>query len=124
MKLRSLRLLVLLFAVILIFTACAAPQPTPPPVDFIGMTVVELASGMQTQTAAAYSPTPPSMTPTLTPSPTESPTPTNNLEKSTITVINLAPCYFCPGPSYGLESNIPKIRRSFCWSKAVLKAGT
>ncbi|MCJ7431898.1 MAG: hypothetical protein MUO77_00260 [Anaerolineales bacterium] len=57
MKLHSLRLLVLLFAVILIFTACAAPQPTPPPVDFMGTIIAELASGMQTQTAAAYSPT-------------------------------------------------------------------
>ena len=111
MKLHSLRLIVILLAAILIFTACAAPQPTPPPVDSMGTIVAELASGMQTQTAAEYSPTPPPMTPTLTPSPTESPTPTKNLEKNTIIVINFAPCYFGPGPSYVLESNISKDKK-------------
>ena len=108
MKLHSLRLIVILLAAILIFTACAAPQPTPPPVDSMGTIVAELASGMQTQTAAAYSPTPPPMTLTLTPSPTESPTATKDPDKDTIVIINVSPCYFGPGPSYGLESNMPK----------------
>jgi len=112
MKLNSLRLIVILLMAILIFTACAA-QPTPPPVDYMGTTIAELASGMLTQTAAAYSPTPPPMTSTPTPIPTESPTPTKKVDKNTIIVINLTPCYFGPGSSYGLESYIPKDKKVF-----------
>lgn len=105
-KLYSMRLVVILLVVILIIAACSAPKPTPPPVDSMGTIVAQLASGMQTQTAAAYSPTPLPVTPSFTPTLTETPTPTKNLDKNTVIIIKFTPCYYGPGPGYGLESNV------------------
>lgn len=93
-------------AAFLFFSACTPTTPTPPPVDVIGTMAVQLASEMLTQTAAAYSPTPPPPTITLMPSETSTVEPTKDSSKKTVTVVGQAPCYFGPGDTYVLESYI------------------
>ena len=87
--------------------ACA-PKPTPPAVDDMATAVAQLAIGMLSQTAAAASPTP---TATLTPSPTDTPpaaTATSADAGRMPMTLTYAACWFGPGPSYPLESNISK----------------
>lgn len=104
MKTRLLHLISSGLAVLILLSACA-PEATPTPVDVVGTRAAELASMMMTQTAAAYSPTPP---PTFTPEPTTTatiePTP---VEIQPPTIKNgPAPCYVKPSTSAVLTSNI------------------
>jgi hypothetical protein len=57
----------LLALALALVSGCTSKAPTPPPVDVAGTVAVQLASSMLTQTVAAYSPTPPPVTPSLTP---------------------------------------------------------
>ena len=70
--------------------------------------VAQMAIDMLSQTAAAASPTP---TATLTPSPTETPpaaTATSEDAGRMPMTLTYAACWFGPGPSWALESNISK----------------
>lgn len=91
---------------------CAPQTPTPVPADVVGTRAAELAVSMMTQTAAAYSPTPPPVTPTLTPTP-EPVTPTETVYVATKRpeVEGFAPCWTGPGPNYTLISNISDAKR-------------
>ncbi len=94
------------FLFILAALAACVPQATPPPtVDTIGTIAVQLASQMQTQTAAAYSPTSPPATDTPIPTATETvvPTPASTAIPQ---VVGRSPCYTGPGSTYPLTSNI------------------
>ncbi len=92
-----------------VLSACGATTQ-PPSTSLIGTTVAEAAFGLMTETAAAASPTP--RPPTATPPPSSTPTPAltttptgapKRPQTSTFTG-----CWFGPGPSYTLESNITK----------------
>ena len=109
MKLRFLRLALIGSAAILMGTACQR-SPAAPSADEMATAVAQAAFALMTQTAAASSPTPPPPTVTLTPSPTETETatPTDSGPPRLPQTINFAGCYFGPGPSYTLESNISK----------------
>jgi hypothetical protein len=109
MNLHFLRPAVIGLAFILFGTACL-PQATTPQVDTMATAVAQAAIVLLTQTAAASSPTPPPPTVTLTPSPTETETatPTSSGPPRLPQTVNFAGCYFGPGPSYTLESNISK----------------
>ena len=100
----------------IILTAACAPQASPTPtVDVIGTLAVEIASGMQTQTAGAISPTPSLPAASETPSFTETPSspPTETPRPRSPAVVTFAGCYTGPGESYTLISNIdPSIRNS------------
>lgn len=85
-----------------LLSACAPQAEATPTVDVIGTVAAEMAIVMLTQTAAAYSPTPP---PTETPIPLPSETPTPAATSIPI-VIGFSPCYEGPGSSYRLTSNI------------------
>jgi hypothetical protein len=87
---------------LLALSACA-PQEATPTVDVVGTMAVELAVQMQTQTAAAYTPTP-----INTPVPTETPIsePTTDPTIDHVIVVITAPCYTGPGNTYQLTSNI------------------
>jgi hypothetical protein len=64
---------------------------------------------MQTQTAAVVLPTPLPVTntPLATPTETQPPEPTWDPNNHTVTVLrHQAPCFFGPGSSYNIESNI------------------
>jgi hypothetical protein len=106
MQLRFWSLKVLTLAAIVATSACA-PKATPPPVDSVSTVAAALVNMMMTQTAAAASPTP---TVTLTPNPTETMTvtPTSSDPARRPQTVNFAGCYFGPGPSFTLESNIAK----------------
>lgn len=87
-------------------TACAPRGATPSASDLATSVAVE-AFAIMTQKAAAASPT---ASPTATETPLPPSTPTAN---STSTpahgnplVVNFAGCYFGPGPTFTLESNI------------------
>jgi hypothetical protein len=86
--------------------ACAPKaEPVIPTVDAMGTFSADLASRMMTQTAAAYSPTPPpaTTTPAFTETPTLEPTPAG----TAIPRVNKdAPCYKGPGATYPMISNI------------------
>jgi len=101
----------LITLVTIICTPACTAKPTPPPVDIIGTTAAQLASGMLTQTAAAYSPTPPPATATTIPTETPIPEPTKDLSKKTVTVVGRSPCYFGPGANYTLESYISDTKK-------------
>ena len=109
MSLHPLRLSVIGFAVVLIATACQPKAPTPS-ADVMATSVAQAASVLLTQTAAAASPTPPPPTVTLTPSSTQTATasPTSSGPPRLPQTVNFAGCYFGPGPTYTLESNISK----------------
>lgn len=102
MKNRSLCLMVLMMTLLSACAPKAAPVPT---VDAVGTISAELAAMMMTQTAAAYSPTPPpfTATPAFTETPTLAPTPVGTAIPR---VRGPAPCYTGPGASYPLSSNI------------------
>ena len=106
MRLHFWSLNILTLAAIAVTNACA-PKATPPPVDSVSTVAAQLVSMLMTQTAAVVSPTP---TVTLTPNPTETETvtPTSSGPPRRPQTINFAGCYFGPGPSFTLESNINK----------------
>ncbi len=106
MRLRFWSLKVLTLAAIVAMSACA-PKATPPPVDSVSTVAAALAVMIMTQTAAAVPPTP---TATLTPSATDTAivTPTSSEPGRDPMTVNFAACYFGPGPSFTLESNIKK----------------
>lgn len=94
--------------VIVLLAACApaaAVPTTPAPVDVVGTRAAELASIMLTQTAAAYSPTPP---PTFTPEPTATATiePTPVEIRPPMIKNGPAPCYVKPTATSVLTSNV------------------
>lgn len=99
----------------LIIVACS-PETPPPPVDSASTIAVQLASGMLTQTAAAYSPTPSSspsplpVTDTPIPADTSVPEPTKDQSIRHVTVIYLPDpqpaCRLGPDDSYEMTSRI------------------
>ncbi len=100
----------LITLVTIICTPACTAKPTPPPVDIIGTTAAQLASGMLTQTAAAYSSTPPPVTATTIPTETLTLEPTKDASIKIVTVINHTGCWRGPGDTYALTSyiNVPK----------------
>jgi hypothetical protein len=85
--------------------AACGPRPVTPVPDNISTSVAALAITFLTRTAAAASPTP---TITLTPPPTETSTPNftpTPAHERPLTKSFIA-CFYGPGPSYTLESNI------------------
>lgn len=102
------------FTILLILgaaTACAPRAATPSASDLATAVAANAVKIMQ-QTLAAASPTP-SPTETATPLPSETPTPnfTSTPAHGNPLVVNFAGCYFGPGPTYTLESNISKGKR-------------
>ncbi|MBM3180532.1 MAG: hypothetical protein FJZ86_09265 [Chloroflexi bacterium] len=91
--------------VLLSLLSACAPKATPIPVDLVGTRAADLASMMMTQTAAAYSPTPP---PTFTPEPTATATiePTSVVIRPPTIKNGPAACYVKPSTSSALTSNI------------------
>jgi len=110
MNLRWPWLTVMVFASIIIVSACTT-ESTPPPVDSIGTLAQQLASDMLTQTAGA--PTPTLLQATVTPSSTDTPTPepTKSGPIKPPVVKTFAGCWYGPGPDYELDSNIDKGKR-------------
>jgi len=104
----SRKILTLVATAAIAAVGACAPKATPPPVDDMATAVAQLAIDMLSQTAAAASPTP---TATLTPSPTETPpaaTATSEDAGRMPMTLTYAACWFGPGPSWALESNISK----------------
>jgi hypothetical protein len=101
--------LALIWCTTALVAACTA-EATPPPVDAVATVAVQLAHQMQTQTAAAHSPTSPPATVTSIPTETSTPEPVKDPTKNIITVVNYTGCYHGPGPDYPLQShiNVPK----------------
>jgi hypothetical protein len=97
------------FILALLAGACA-PKPVTPGPDEMSTTVAALAITFLTRTAAAASPTPAI---TLTPPPTETLTPAVTATPAHMQplVINFAGCFYGPGPTYTLESNIKQGKR-------------
>src|SRR5512143_2782460 len=97
------------FILALLAGACA-PKPAPPAPDEMSTAVAALAITFLTRTAAAASPTP---TITLTPPPTDTPTPDVTATPAHLQpiVVNFAGCFYGPGPTYTLESNIKQGKR-------------
>ena len=91
--------------VLLSLLSACAPKATPIPVDLVSTRAADLASMMMTQTAAAYSPTPP---PTFTPEPTATATiePTSVVIRPPTIKNGPAACYVKPSTSSALTSNI------------------
>ncbi len=87
-------------------TACAPRAATPSAADLATSVAAEAFASM-TQRAAAASPTP-SPTETATPPPPATPTPNFTSTPAHVNplVTTFAGCYFGPGPTYTLESNI------------------
>ncbi len=96
---------------ILVAAACAPAQATPA-ANSLATAVAAAAFNLMTQTAAAASPTP-SPTASSTPLPLDTPTPdaTQTPAHSQPMVNTFAACYFGPGGTYALESNISKGKR-------------
>ena len=86
------------------------PRPVTPSPDEMSTAISALAVTFMTRTAVAASPTP---TVTNTPLPTETATPdvTATPEHSMPITINFASCFYGPGPTFTLESNIKKGKR-------------
>jgi hypothetical protein len=104
----SRKILVLAIAAAVAAIGACAPKATPPPGDDMATTVARFAFDMLTQTAAAASPTP---TVTPTPNPTETPapvTPTSEDFGRMPMTLSYAGCWFGPGPTFSLDSNISK----------------
>ncbi len=106
MKLKLRQVTIIGLGIIYACSACA-PKATSTPVDIMG-TAAQLAKSMQTQTVAAYSPTPPPPTETLTPIFTDTPIPppTSSDPPKRPRVTEFTGCWTGPGPSYTLISNI------------------
>jgi hypothetical protein len=109
---RSLSLALMGFAVLLQLLACA-PEPASPTVDVIGSAAAQMAAGMLSQTAAAWSPTPTPVTHTPTSPATQTPavTPTPSEPPQRPAIREFTSCWYGPGPGYTLESNISKGKR-------------
>jgi hypothetical protein len=100
-----------LLALALVLVAGCTPKATPPPVDIAGTIAVQMASSMLTQTVAAYSPTPPPVTPSATPTMVPvTPTETVYVATNRPRVVGVEPygtgsCWIGgPGPSYGYKN--------------------
>ncbi len=108
---RFLRLPSIILLAILVGSACS-PKAATPAADAMATAVAQAASLLMTQTALAAPPTS-SPTATLPPSPTNPPLPavTSTPIYTNPLILNTAGCYFGPGPSYTLESNISKGKR-------------
>ncbi len=100
---RRTTVIILLLCVI----AACSPRPGAPTPDEMSTAVSALAITFLTRTAAAASPT---ATVTLTPSPTATATPdyTATPAHSMPITVNFASCFYGPGPTFTLESNINK----------------
>lgn len=115
MKVKFHRFAILALITSLLAAGCGAPAEAVPTVDAIGTLSADLASVMLTQTAMAYSPTPPA--PTATPIPLETATPTAEpasaepVATSMPEVIGFSPCYTGPGETYALTSNISDTKK-------------
>lgn len=98
--------------VVLAIAAACAPRPTTPSPSDLATSVAAAAVSIMAQTAAAATPTAPS-TMTATPAPTDTAMPsfTNTPSHGNPLILNFAGCYFGPGPTYTLESNISKGKR-------------
>jgi hypothetical protein len=94
----------------LLFATSGCAGNSTPPVDSLGTAVAQAAADLLTATAAAASPTSPPPTVTATALPTETPTaePTSEDVGRMPMTLTYAACWFGPGPSYALESNISK----------------
>ncbi len=102
----------LLIAIGILLVAACAPRPATPAVDVVGTTVAAMAFDLMTQTAAAATPTSaPTDTPAPTPTDTPNPEATVTPEHGYPITVNFAGCWFGPGPTYILESNIAKGKR-------------
>ncbi len=96
---------------VLILVACAPKAPAQATVDpnVMSTAIAQAAASILTETAAAYSPTPAETdTPTPSPTPEESPTPAVVGTPKPPTIGNFTGCWYGPGPTYTLESNITK----------------
>lgn len=111
MRPHALSLTCLSLLLILLAAACAPAQATPA-ANSLATAVAAAAFQLMTQTAAAASPTP-SPTASSTPLPPDTPTPnaTQTPAHGEPMVNTFAACYFGPGPTYTLESNISKGKR-------------
>lgn len=103
----------LLFAALALLASACSNGPATPTVDVVGTSVAGTASVMLAQTAAAASPTPLPPTETPVPTPTEVlPTETATPSGPPMAVANKkAACWFGPGSSYPLESNISNTKK-------------
>ena len=106
----TLRHRCLIVICILGMIAACTPRPATPSPDEMSTAVAALAFTFLTRTAAAASPTP---TITATPPPTEKPTRdvTATPEHRLPITVNFAACYYGPGPTFTLESNISQGKR-------------
>jgi hypothetical protein len=98
------------FLVLTLIYGCTPKSATPPPVDLVGTRAAQLASVMQTQTVAAYSPTPPPATPTLVPTYTDTPPASVATSRPQVLSYLRAPCWTGPGSSYKLVSNVSNLK--------------
>ncbi len=97
---------------LILLAAACAPAAATQPANTIATDVAAVAFNLMTRTAAAVSPTL-SPTASLTPAPSETPTAnvTQTPAHSMPMVNTYAACYFGPGSTYALESNIAKAKR-------------
>ncbi len=102
MNLRVLRPAVIGLTAMLISTACTF-KATPSPAEEMATNIARGVSVALTRTAEAPTPIP-SATPTITPIPATL-TPTSQPSQQPV-VVNLAGCWFGPGPAYNMESSI------------------
>ncbi|HUH96756.1 MAG TPA: hypothetical protein VLZ89_05320 [Anaerolineales bacterium] len=101
MKYRLFCLTATSLALVLVITGCA-PQATASPVDEMATNIARGVALVRTATAKAPTPLPSAtLTPTATIPPTSAP-----IQQPV--VVKLAGCWFGPGPSYNMESSIPK----------------
>ena len=104
------RLLLAPFILALLASAACAPKPVTPSPDEMSTAVAALAITFMTRTAAAASPTP-TITSTVPPTVTLTPDFTATPEHRNPMIINFASCFYGPGPTFTLESNISKGKR-------------
>jgi hypothetical protein len=95
---------------VMVSTACS-PQTAGTPVDTEATAVAQALALLLTQTAGAASQTPLPATATVPPSPTATAPATPTPAHGYPITLNFAGCWFGPGPTYTLESNISKGRR-------------
>ena len=106
---------------IVLASAACAPRPATPSPEEMAATVNAVAFGILTQTAAAASPTPaPTATSTPLPPATDTPPVTVTPAHQKPITKAFAGCYFGPGPTYTLSSNInPATRVEFLGTGSV-----
>jgi hypothetical protein len=103
MKPDFVKFLALSLALVSMLSGCSGNAAPAPADNAMGTTESQLMFAMLTETAHAAPPTP---TLTLTPKPQE--TPTTPAPIAQPVVLNFAGCWYGPGPTYTLESNISK----------------